>query len=378
MTDSFNTNLFNSMEICNSFQHNNPGNNSKLYTLNNGCFYSDINVMDSTMYLIYKKEPKSICFSMFNFYHELVDFKTIIYLSYDKYIGDFNKKTYSLLNLDVDSKKNTKILSFVSYSLYHFVISEDKKFFVISDIFQNLNMYSIKDKKIIKSINFKHDINNDIETISLSPNNDIIICIKKNVIIFWYENTIKNIDISSENIQNYYNCKIFFGKENDITIGFSNGTILYLKNREIISKTIRNLKTDDIFFSKNGNILCVNNKNIFKLFHKDADEYSNEISYIEHKSGFPEERRIFGKDKNHICGGYISPDEKFFFIKNRNKITSYDISFIGYKKCQKLTFLTGIINKNCSVNSFLENVLFDINLVKLIFDFLPFSKEIKN
>ena len=43
---------------------------------------------------------------------------------------------------------------------------------------------------------------------------------------------------------------------------------------------------------------------------------------------------------------------------------------------EKLEFLLSSTKKDTSINSFFENDLFDINVVKLIFDFLPFSKKI--
>ena len=376
LNNSFNNNLFKSKEICNNFLGTSNISTFELNTTEEGYFYSKFNSPHKTFYVIYKN-PKIINLPKFIILCHLVNSKKIIFFKHEDF--DIHGESYvEISKFDIKTEKITKISTFKHRNYLRGIsISRDGKLALFSDSLENVILYSIQKSKIIKSKNFMDSTNNTIKFLHLSPDKKIILCIKQDKIIFWKEDNVKYNNFDSTDC---YDCKICF--TNDIIkIVFSNGIILYLKNGELTCQKNLNLdrKWNNFLFSKSGKILCRNNKNIFKFIHEDADEYSNEISFIEHKGHIcKEEKFFFEKNPNHVCEGYISPDEKFFFVKNRNKITSYDLSFIGYKKCQRLQFLCGTKDKISSINSFSENVIFDINLLTLIFDFLPFSKELKN
>ena len=318
----------------------------------------------SYSYLLYKnnsniiKGPKNII------NQTIIDSNEIIYFMKNNEVDILeNKNNYTFQKFKYNGEKKEKF-SFYSDRIKKMSFSKNGKFAITIDIFGITNLYNTESFKIIETIKIKYF--ECIDEIHISPDGKTVLITKNNKIAIWKHEKITTIPIVYKEIDHHYYgyIEVYFGNDDIIKLGFLNGSIVILKDGKIISKIIRNLQCSCNYFSHDGKILCCFYKDEFKFIHEDSDEYSNNISFI----------------KNVSYNGKISPDGKLFIStesKNYNFVI-YDISFIGYKKCQKLTFLTGTKDKDSNINSFSENVLFDINVVKLIFDFLPFSKEIKN
>ena len=363
---SFTENLVKSMKIFNNFQHD--AKNRYLSILKEGYFYSIFNTILEISYIIYKnqnnkivKGPKYVLTSI------IIDPSTILYFTEDIIEESEEKKCYNLKKLNYDTGKITKLSSFLNDSITNFYFSENGNFLLFCDIFQNLKLYSIRDLKIVKNINLKDETNFEIEDLHISPDGETFLCKRSDKLIIIKNDDIKYLEKKYylEYIHKFERMEVYFGEDDVIKLGFSHGNILYLKNGEIIKKTNRNFHNyfqQEIFFSKDGKILVLKDTIGFRFIHEDSDEYSNNFCY-----------------RKSLYDGELSPDCKFFFGREiKNKIITYDLSFIGYKKCQKLQFLYGLNDKNSNLNSFSKNVLFDINIVKLIFDFLPFSIEVND
>ena len=177
-----------------------------------------------------------------------------------------------------------------------------------------------------------------------------------------FEQKITLVSFCFEKVdKNYYGYIQVYFKDDTIKLAFLNGSIVTLKNGNITSIITRNLICSCVVFSPDGKMISYFRDDCFRFIHEDSDEYSNEFCLL--KNSYI--------DNNAI----ISPDGKLFISKINNNFIVHDISFIGYKKCQKLQFLCGLNDKISNTNSFSNNVLFDINVVKIIFEFLPFSLD---
>ena len=363
MSEIFNKNIFNSIKIynCSEIEHK----IDNISITEDGYIFCVKFIVEKSLgytysYLKFEKDLKIIKGNGNIILSLIRDSDTLIYLTKDSSIENTN--FFSFREIKYGNGKQERKFSFLSHPIEITSISNNQKFIILGDINQTLNVYCMEELKNIKSINVKNeDEDDEIVKLEISSDGKTIACFKNSKIIIIKEN---NITIIPFDYIYCTNMKVYFGNDNIIKIGFYNGSVLHIKNEKIISKTIRNLLVDRVFFSNDGKILCIERNNNCKFIHEDADEYSNDISLIK-----------------NVYNTYISPDNKLFLAKNKFEkvdIVAYDLSFIGYKKCQKLQFLTCINDKVSSIiNSFSHNTLFDINVVKLIFNFLPFSRQVE-
>ena len=257
--------------------------------------------------------------------------------------------------------KLTNFFCFSSDKIKQIFFSENAKFAVTVDIFGTVNLYCTQSFKVIDTIDIKYF--NSIDNIYISPDGKTVLFTKNNLIVIWKNKKLTTIPLHYKQINRCYRGFFNVHFENDvIKLGFFNGSVIILKDGKIIKKIIRNLRCISTFFSPDGKMVYIFSKGQITFIHEDSDEYSNEFSII----------------KKIKSNGKISIDGKLFIVQNSisGKFLIYDLSFIGHKKVEKLEFLLSSTKKDTSINSFFENDLFDINVVKLIFDFLPFSKKI--
>jgi WD40 repeat protein len=284
----------------------------------------------------------------------VVDSNYIIYIVKD---GD---EKYSFQKFKYDGiKENTFKVDYVRKKYF----SKNGKFFMIVDMNGNFNIYDTDTFKFIKNINIKIKHLDTIENVHFSPDGKTVLFVTWNKLIIWKDDNLTHLHVDYEEIdESYYGFFEVYFQDDIIKIAFLNCSIMYIKNGKITKITKRKIKCFFNYFSPDGKILCCYHEGGgYTFLHEDSDSYSDNFSRVKHIG----------------CYTKISPDGKLFIGLDHieNKFEVFDISFIGHKKIEKLEFLKSSTEKNSSINSFFENVLFDINIVKLLFDFLPFSKE---
>ena len=356
MSKNYNENIIQSVKDFNLL--NNRYNCQDLSVTSDGYIYSFGHGYNNSSYLIYKKNcviikgPEKIIDSV------IVDSNEVIYF-YEK-----EKKIYIFESFKSYGKKGN-FFCFYSHEVKKMRFSKNGKFAVTIDIFGMLNLYCMKTFKIMETIHIKYS--KSIDEIYVSPDGKTILITKNNKLVILKNKKIKTIPLIYKQIDRYYFgfIEVYFGEDDIIKLGFSNANVVVIKDGKIIKIIIRNFMCRSRYFSPCGKMIFIlddeDQETVF--IHEDSDEYSNKFSFVNGWS----------------YTGVFSPDGKLFISRGTKSanFVIHDISFIGYKKCQKLQFLSGLIDKSSNVNSFFENDLFDINLVKLIFDFLPFSKEMK-
>jgi hypothetical protein len=193
---------------------------------------------------------------------------------------------------------------------------------------------------------------------------DKILLISKNRILYCdcRNKKIKNLnfmDFSDRNIKDVY-----ILSDSKFKIGLDNGCIVFWEKgfsykKQLVSKNVY-FKGK---FSHDGKLFILShgeNADIgVKIIHEDSPIEDDEICII----------------KNLVHDFHICEKTNYLITTCFGKNRIFDISCIGnLKRMQCFEFISGMYeNRESVLNVFFKHYLFDINVVKLIFSFLPYS-----
>ena len=284
-----------------------------------------------------------------------------------------NNKIFEYLNiLSVDFYGKNECKNMFTYM----VISKNQILFKIenTDILTTFCVSIDLDFLIFSDINYIKILNLKSGLIKLIKNISNILFIKtisKTYFIFGTKNNIWLFNLKNKNCIDlkFYNFSekeigdIYSRGKNIFKIGLTDGSIVYWKNNIYSYKRKSLLFYQTYFdakFSSDGKILILS-------------DYYCKIQFIHENATIEDDNICFIKDVNNcFCA---SKDSKTIITAFINDIKIYDISCIGnLKRMQCFEFISGMYEKRESVLSvFFKHRLFDINVVKIIFSFLPCS-----
>ena len=203
-----------------------------------------------------------------------------------------------------------------------------------------------------------------INCVKISKDNSIVVFTLGKDFMIFDTNTleIKKIQCSkySSIYYNLYMEDIYIYDDLSIKIGTLYGTILLFKDGKLSEIKDGNCLLVKCKFSNDGKMLT--------LYNPTEDE----TIILSHEENFDNCKIII--DFDHLC---LSRNSKLLITSKWNKLNIYDISDIGnLRRNQISTFLT-ILEKDKSQTlcDLKNNCLFDINVVRIIFDFLPIRTE---
>ena len=240
-----------------------------------------------------------------------------------------------------------------------FCLSKDSKSLLFSDD-SNVKILSLKTCKIETLKN----ISNVIFMKHISTQY-IVCCSKTNIYMIDLKyRTCLDLNFSKfskKNIKDIYICDKYSFK-----IGLEDGSICFFKNNEF--SYIRKIHSqygnyENGKFSENGKMLILSfsqdDGTRTQIIHENATIEDDNICFIEDVN-------------NCFC---TCRDSKILVTCTGKQIKIYNISCIGnLKRMQCLEFIFGMNQRRESILSvFFKHRLFDINVVKIIFSFLPYS-----